>query len=423
MTEELLHFIWKYKLLKPGAYSTTDNTAIEFLHYGQHNSHAGPDFLDARIKINHTEWAGSIEMHKKSSDWFLHQHHTDKAYDNVVLHVVYEHDKEIYNSKQQAIPCFEIKKYVPNEVLLQYEKLYSNKQKIPCGSLFCEVAEATRELWLERVLIERMESKTQFIEEIFAFTQYNWDETFYLLLCKNFGFHVNSEAFFQLGKSIPLTLLLKHTHNLNQVEALLYGQSGLLHEKHKDSYPQQLHKEYQYLQHKYRLHSINNSLKFLRLRPKNFPSIRLAQLAGFILKYQHTFSKIVEAKYLQEAKKLFEVSVSGYWKTHYTFDTPSTREEKPLGTSSIENIMINTVCPILFFYGKQKQDDSLSEKAVKWYYQLKTEKNSLVALFFDVGFKALHAAHSQALLQLHQNYCAQKKCLQCGIGLAIVGKR
>ena len=423
MTEDLLHFIWKYKLLKPIPLYTTSKTELQISKYGEHNIHAGPDFSNARIKLSDTEWAGTIEIHKKSSDWFLHNHHINKAYDNVILHVVYEYDKEIYNSKQQPIPCFELKQFLQDGVLQKYENLYQNKQSIPCGTLFNDVPDIIKEPWLERVLVERLETKTNFIQELFTFTKNNWDETFYLLLCKNFGFHVNSDAFLQVGKSIPLTTLLKHTNAPAQIEALLFGQSGLLHKDLKDDYAQSLFNEYTYLKHKYNLTAIPHNLKFLRLRPQNFPTIRLAQLANFSLKYQHTFSKIVEANTVKEVKDIFSISVSDYWKTHYTFDEESVFKEKIMGKSSIENIIINTVCPLLFFYGKAKQNENLIEKAVKWYYELKSEKNNITKLFEELSFKPKHAGHSQALIQLNNNYCSQKKCLQCSLGVFILSKK
>jgi hypothetical protein len=423
MTEDLLHFIWKYKLLKPINLYTTSKTELQIIKTGEHNTHAGPDFTNARIKIGDTEWAGTIEIHKKSSDWFLHNHHTDKAYDNVILHVVYEHDKEIQNSKQQPIPCLELKPFLMDGVLEKYENLYKNKQPIPCGTLFTDVPDIIKEPWLERMLVDRLEDKTNFVQELFTFTKNNWDETFYLLLFKNFGFHINSDAFLQIAKSIPLNTLLKHANSTQQVEALLFGQSGLLHKDLKDEYTQNLFKEYNYLKHKYQLIPIPHNLKFLRLRPQNFPTIRLAQLANFILKYQHTFSKIVEATKIEDVKKLFTISVSDYWQTHYTLDELSVFEEKNFGKSSIENIIINTVCPLLFFYGKIKQDESLIEKAVKWYDELKPEKNNITKLFEELSFKPKHAGHSQALIQLNNNYCTNKKCLQCSIGVFILSKK
>jgi hypothetical protein len=422
MTEDLLHFIWKYKLLKPVNLYTTLNKSIEIIRHGEHNLNSGPDFTNARITLDGIEWAGTIEIHKKSSDWFLHHHETDKAYDNVILHVVYQHDKEIYNSKRQTIPCLELKDILIDDVISKYKNLYQSKRQIPCGTLFMSVSAVIRESCLERMLIERLETKTNFIKELFNFTKNNWDETFYLLLFKNFGFHVNSDAFLQIAKSIPLTVLLKHVNSSMQIEALLYGQSGLLHQNLKDEYGKSLLKEYKYLKHKYDLGPIPHNLKFLRLRPQNFPTIRIAQLANFISNYQHTFSKIIESNSISEVKKLFATSVSDYWKNHYVFDEENIFKEKDLGTLSIENIIMNTVCPILFFYGKEKNNDGMIEKSVKWYEELKPEKNHIVKLFEEFGFKPKNALHSQALIQLYTNYCEYTKCLQCTIGVSIISK-
>ena len=420
MTEDLLHFIWKYKLLKPKYYYTTSKSRLQIIKCGEHNQHAGPDFTNARIKIDDTEWAGTVEIHKKSSDWLLHNHHTNKAYNNVILHVVYEHDKEIYNSKQQIIPTLELKGILQDNVLSKYEYLHQSKQQIPCGKLFMDVSPIIREPWLERMLVERLEAKTAFIHELYSFTKNNWEETFYLLLFKNFGFHVNSDAFLQIAKSIPLTILLKHSHSPLQIEALLLGQSGLLSSNIKDTYGKDLYKEYNYLKHKYNLTTIPHNLKFLRLRPQNFPTIRIAQLAYFIKNYQHTFSKIIESNRVGEVKELFSISVSDYWKTHYVFDEESPDKQKHLGNLSIENIIINTVCPLLFFYGKEKQDDAMVEKAVKWYEELKPEKNNITKLFEALNFKPYHAVHSQGLIELYNNYCARKQCLQCALGVSIL---
>ncbi len=422
MTENLLHFIWQYKLLKPISYYTTQNNSLEIIKCGAHNKDAGPDFTNVRIKIDDTEWAGTVEIHKKSSDWYLHRHETNKAYDNVILHVVYEHDKDIYNSKQQLIPCLELKHILIDDVISKYENLYQSKQQIPCGSLFNEVAAITQESCLERMLFERLEAKTDFIKELYHFTKSNWEETFYLLLFKNFGFHTNSDAFLQIAKTIPLTVLLKHANSTTQVEALLFGQSGLLNATLKDKYGKGLLKEYEYLKHKYSLTPIAHNLKFLRLRPQNFPTIRIVQLANFISKYQHTFSKIIESNSVKDVKKLFAISVSDYWKCHYVFDEESISKEKHLGNLSVENIIINTVCPLLFFYGKEKQDESIIEKAVKWYDELKPERNKFIKLFEELKFKPKHAGHSQALLQLYANYCSPKKCLACNIGVSILSK-
>jgi len=417
MTEDLLHFIWKFKLLKLKNLFSIGEMPLHIIKCGEHNTHAGPDFTNARIKLGDTEWAGNIEIHKRSSDWFVHNHQYDTAYDNVILHVVYEYDKEIHNSKNQVIPCFELKGFIEEDLLKRYEHLYKNKQSIPCGKLFSEAPPIIKEAWLERMLIDRLESKTQFTQELFEFTGHNWDETLYLLLCKNFGFKINGDAFLQLGKSVPLHILLRQANSIEQTEALLYGQSGLLDKDYKDAYIKRLQKEYAYLKHKYQLPPpIPHTWKFLRLRPRNFPTIRIAQLAGFVSKYQHTFSKIIEATSVKEVKKLFQASTSSYWENHYVFDEQSVVIEKKLGNSSIENILINTVLPLLFFYGKIREEESLCEKAILWLQELKPESNHITKLFEEIYFKANDAGQSQALLQLHEKFCAAKKCLSCGIG-------
>ncbi len=421
MTEDLLHFIWKFKLLKPKNLFSIGEMPLSIINYGEHNTHAGPDFTNARIKLGDTEWAGNIEIHKRSSDWFVHNHQHDRAYDNVILHVVYEHDKEIHNSKNQPILCFELKGFIEEDLFKRYEHIYKSKQNIPCGKLFSEVPSIIKEAWLERMLIERLESKTQFIQELFEFTRTNWDETLYLLLCKNFGFKINGDAFLQLGKSVPLHILLKQANSIEQTESLLYGQSGLLDKGYRDTYIKRLQKEYAYLKHKYQLPDpIPHTWKFLRLRPRNFPTIRIAQLASFVSNYQHTFSKIIEASSIKEVKKLFQTSTSPYWKNHYVFDEQSIIVEKKLGNSSIENILINTVCPLLFFYGKIRKEEALCEKALEWLYTLKPEHNSITKAFEQLGYKPATAGHTQALLQLHSYFCETKKCLSCGIGASLL---
>ncbi|HXB42341.1 MAG TPA: DUF2851 family protein [Bacteroidia bacterium] len=421
MTEDLLHFIWKFKLLRPVSLCTTVNLPLKIIHPGTHNTDAGPDFSNGRIVLGDTEWAGNIEIHKHSSQWELHNHHKDKAYNNVILHIVYEHDKEVFNSMGQPIPTMELKHFIEPGILYKYENLYKNKQEIPCGTLFSQCTDIVKEPWLERMLIERLERKTTLIKELFEFTGHNWDETFYLLLCRNFGFKVNAEPFLQLGRQMPLHTLLKHAGNLQQVEALLFGQSGLLEGEFTDLYTKQLQKEFAFLRHKYQLAPMQNKQwKFLRMRPGNFPTVRIAQMAAFIQNYQHTFSKITEARTVKEVKILFGVSASAFWKTHYTLNEESILQEKKLGDSSVENILINTVCPILFFYGKERKEESLCEKAIEWYRQLKPESNNITKKYEDLSFKSLHAAHSQSLIQLHDSYCSIKKCLQCGIGTYIL---
>lgn len=421
MTEDLLHFIWKFKLLKPIPLCTTGNLPLKIVRPGDHNTHAGPDFTNGRIVLNNTEWAGNIEIHKRSSDWDLHNHQVDAAYDNVILHVVHEHDREVFTSKKQPVPCLELRHYIEPGLLERYESLYKNKRGIPCGNQFAQGKEAGRAAWLERMLAGRLEGKTAFIKELFQSTQHNWDETLYLLLCKNFGFSVNAEPFLLLGRRMPLRILLKYKEDLLRLEALLFGRAGLLEGDLTDEYARQLQKEYAFLAHKHQLSgAFTTPWKFLRMRPDNFPTLRLAQMAAFIYKYEHTFSKLLEATTAQEAIDLFKVSVSAYWQDHYTFKKPVVKRSRELGRASLENILINTVCPLLFFYGKERQQEDLCEKAMDWYSQLKAEDNHITRSYEELGFKAAHAGHSQALLQLHANYCSTRQCLQCGIGTGLL---
>lgn len=422
MTEDLLHFIWKFKLLRPIPLCTTARLPLKIVHPGHANAHAGPDFTNGRIVLNNTEWAGNIEIHRRSSDWDLHNHQVDEAYDNVVLHVVHEHDREVFTSKKRAVPCLELRHYIEPGLLERYELLYKNRREIPCGNQFAQCKEVSRTAWLERMLTSRLEGKTAFIKELFDSTRHSWDETFYLLLCKNFGFSVNAGPFLLLGRTMPLTMLLRYREDLTRLEALLFGAAGLLAGELTGEYPRRLQQEYAFLQHKHQLPPPAGAAawKFLRMRPDNFPTLRLAQMAAFIHTYQHTFSKLMEARTAEEAIGLFKVSVSPYWQNHYTFKKEALKKSRELGRSSLENILINTVCPLLFFYGKERQQEDLCEKALDWYSELKAEDNHVTRSYAELGFKAEHAGHSQALLQLHANYCSTHQCLQCGIGASLL---
>ena len=421
MTEDLLHFIWKLRLLKPVPLFTTAGFPLKIVHPGAHNTHAGPDFTNGRIVLGGTEWAGNIELHRRSSEWELHQHHHDKAYDNVILHVVYEHDREVFTSQKQLIPCLELKHYVEPHVPEQYLSLYKTRREIACGSGFAGCDGHVRSSWLERMLVERLERKCAFIKEVFGQSRQNWDETFYLLLCRNLGFRVNAEPFFQLARRTPLQLLLKHADKPLQLEALLFGQAGMLEEPYENDYPNKLKKEYAFLRHKYALSALPaHTWKMLRMRPANFPSLRIAQLAAFAARGRSAFSIITEAASAEEAKSLFRVSASPWWNKHYSLKVESPDSAKKIGEAAIENILVNTVCPLLFFYGRERNMERLCEKALDWYPSLKAESNHITRLYEQPGFKPLHAGQSQALIQLHDEYCSVKRCLHCGIGAQLI---
>lgn len=423
MTEELLHFIWKLRLLKPVPLFTSAGFPLKIVHPGLHNTHAGPDFTNGRIVLNGTEWAGNIELHRRSSEWELHNHHHDKAYDNVILHVVYEHDREVFTAQERPLPCLELRQYIEPHVLEQYQALYKTRREIACGSGFSTCGDQARSSWLERMLVERLERKCAIIKEAFGQSRYNWDETFYLLLCRNFGFKVNAEPFFHLARRTPLQLLLKHADKPLQLEALLFGQAGMLEEGYDEEYPLALKKEYAFLRHKYSLSPLPaHTWKMLRMRPGNFPALRIAQLAAFVPRCRNAFSVITEATSADNIKHLFRVEASPWWNNHYTLKVKSPDSVKKPGEAAIENILINTVCPLLFFYGRERNLEHLCEKALDWYGRLKPESNRVTRHYEDLGFRPAHAGQSQALLQLHEGYCTAKRCLHCGIGAQLIRK-
>ena len=425
MKEDLLHYVWRLKKFALDELKTTDQESIAIHQFGQHNHHAGPDFLNARISIGDTEWAGNVEMHLKSSDWINHKHSEDPAYNNVVLHIVYEEDVPIIRpSTGEKIPCLELKRRIPPKIQSQYLRLLHNEKRIPCEGALDAVPSFTWKLWMERLAIERLEEKLAPIQQAMEQTQNNREEVFYRFLAKNFGMKVNAEPFERLARATPLLILAKHKGNLFQIEALLFGQAGMLNNDFKDDYPNRLKKEYQFLKNKYKLTPIHLSeWKRLRLRPANFPTIRIAQFAQLIHISQRLFSRVLWVQKLKEINELFNVGVSEYWKTHYLFDKESKFRNKNLGPSAVKLITINTIIPFLFHYGKEKQEDTFKDKALMLFNSIKPESNQIISTWKELGISPDNASQSQALLQLRNKYCDHKKCLECMIGNAIIGKK
>jgi len=424
MNEDFLHHLWKFRLYNSLGLKTTVGEELLILKTGQHNTDGGPDFFNSQIKIGKTKWAGNVEVHLKSSDWKKHAHDKDGAYKNVILHVVYENDEDVFSSDGNKIAALELKDRFNPKIYENYLKLIESKEWIPCQKYISNVDKITVTSWMERLLVERLESKTQSILDTLKLNRNNWEETFYQHLAKNFGFKTNGVPFESLAKSLPLNYLAKHKDHLSQIEALLFGQAGLLDKNFKDDYPNALKKEYTFLQKKYSLNPIDGSLwKFLRLRPGNFPTIRIAQFAQLIHKSSKLFSKILEQEDIDRIKSFFSVSTSDYWKSHFTFDKPSTLKEKTLGSDSAAIIIINTVVPLIFAYGKHRQSEEHEERALQILEQLSPEKNSIIDNWNSLGIKAINAANTQSLLQLKNEYCSKKKCLVCGIGSKIISQQ
>jgi hypothetical protein len=419
--EDLLQYLWRTKRFDLHDLQTTEGDAIEIQDFGTPNHHAGPDFLNAKIKINNTLWAGNVEMHVRASDWLLHGHTQDLAYDNVILHVVFEEDKPIYQMGSERMPCLELRSRIPLKIANTYQKLLHNEYWIPCQAHFSEVAEMTKAFWLDRLLVERLEHKTKAIEIAWRYNNNDWEETFYQFLASNFGVKVNAEPFECLARSLPQRILSKHKDSLFQIEALLFGQAGMLNYAFEDDYPEQLKKEYQFLKAKYQLQPIEViSWKFMRLRPANFPTIRLAQLAQLVHQSSHLFSRILEIETIVEIEALFKVQPSAYWENHYLFDKPSEKRSKAMGKKTINLLIINTLSPFLFLYGTKRGIQSYRDRAIKWLETIPAEENNIIENWQQLGMQPKSAYETQALIQLKNEYCNTKNCLNCAIGNAIL---
>ncbi len=422
MTENLLQFIWQHRLYaSKEPLKTAEGETLLVLHPGTLNTHAGPDFLEARIILNSTLWAGNIEVHVKSSDWILHQHQKDANYDRLILHVVYLHDATISTSQGTVFSTIELKSYVEESLFERYRQLMESNRFIPCDSRIATVSTLTVQMQLERMLAERLEEKTGRIIELLNLKKNNWHEVFYIQLARAFGLHINQDAFERVALQTPLHLFEKYKNQQPIIEALLFGQAGFLSDYFDEPYPDVLHSEYQYLKKLYALEPISVHLwKFLRLRPANFPTIRLAQFAQLIVQSTHLFSKILNAQSLSELEDLFDVEVSGFWLNHYTFRDESAQKKKHLGKSFIHTLISNAVVPSLFIYGKLQGQNHLCERAIYFLQQLPAETNQIIRKWESKMGVAKNAADTQARLQLHKKYCLPKKCLSCGIGYEIL---
>jgi hypothetical protein len=422
-TEDFLHYIWKFRLFERADLQTTAGEVIEIFSAGMHNTDSGPDFHNARIKIGDTTWAGNVELHLSSSDWKKHKHSTDNAYDNVILHVVYRDDEPVTLSDGRPLPALELKDRIPDDLYSRYHNLLFGKQAIiPCEANIGKLDDFTLRTWLTRVLIERLEKKSAAVTAALALNRGDWEETFYQFLAANFGFKTNAVPFELLAKSLPQNIFAKHKNNPIQIEALVFGQAGFLTDELTDAYPVMLKKEYDFLRKKYSLTPVENHLwKFMRLRPQNFPTIRLAQFAALIVNANHLFSKILDIRDVKGLQNLFtEIKINPYWETHYRFDKPSAPVSKNMGEASINILLLNTLALFLFSYGKHHSQQYYIDRSLKLLEALPGEQNNIIADFNSLGVKTTTAFESQAILELKNYYCNYKKCLQCSVGNKIL---
>ncbi len=421
MQEDFLHYLWKHKKVDIANLKTTTNQVISITNVGEHNLNTGPDFFNARLKIGEQLWAGNVEIHTKSSDWFLHNHETDSNYDNVILHVVWEHDTEVFRKDNSTIETLELKHYVPKEALTNYEKLFgASKAWINCEHEFNTIDSFKIDHWLDRLFFERLERKSKTIETILTNSTNDWEAVLFKLLAKNFGLKVNGDSFSSIANSFDFTIVRKQQSKLLSLEALFLGQGKTLDEDVEDVYVKNLQKEYQFLQQKFKLSNANVvPLQFFRLRPINFPTIRLSQLANLYHLHQNLFSKIIAAKSLEEFYTLFSVETSPFWKTHYTFKKESKPVTKRVAKSFIDLLIINTIIPLQFSYAKY-QGKSVEENILNIMQQIASEKNNIVNKFNSLKPVSKSALQSQALIQLKTEYCDKNKCLQCVVGNALL---
>ena len=420
MTEKLLQFIWQFQYFNKQSLTTTTGDLLQVVNAGQLNKNQGPDFEQARLVINETAWAGTVELHIHASDWMRHGHHEDERYNKVILHVVWNNDVPVIDSEGNSFPTLELQTRVSNLLLNHYDHWMQGDQQIPCGKTITTVPSITWQTWKSRLLIERLIAKNKLIQQHLEQTNFHWEEVFWRMLCRYFGGSINGVSFEQLAVSLPVQILSKHKTQIHQLEALLLGQAGLLHKNFEEEYPKLLYREYQFLQKKYQLRVINLPPSFLRMRPGNFPTVRLAQLAMLVQNSQSLFSKIKEAKNISEIKPLLSVTANDYWNYHYRFDEEAEHLPKKTGSQLFDTLIINTVVPVLFAYGNYTNDAATKEKALSWLEEVGAEKNSLIAPFVSLGIINSNAFDSQALLQLKKEYCDAKRCLECAVGNAIL---
>ncbi len=418
MSEEFLHFLWQYKYYKPGLFFTHQDHQMEVIHPGLPNSNAGPDFFNAKIKLDDVVWAGNVEIHLQASDWYNHHHHTDSLYDNVVLHVVLNNDREVRTSSGRVIPCWEMS--VPDNLLNDYQALKDHKGWISCENYIGDVSCFEIGSWIERMLIEKLEKKVAGISELLEVYRNDWHQVFFVVLARSFGFGINGDPFEQLARQIPWQCVSKNADSLEKLEALFLGQAGFLDNLiHEDVYVQQLEREYKVMKRKYGLQPMPAChWRFLRMRPGNFPTVRLVQLASLLAGSAFLFDRLLDCEKLSDARRLLSARPSHYWHNHYRPGVEAPPKSKRIGRQAVDLLIINTVTPLFFAYGKLRDHTALQQRALDWLNELPPEKNSIVNGWArpSIGIQAVSSAQSQGLVYLKRNYCNHRKCLSCRIG-------
>ena len=421
MNEDFLQYVWRYKMFSKVDFKTTDNAHLSIIKSGLHNKNAGPDFLNAQLKIDGQTWIGNVEMHLKASDWYLHNHEKDLNYDAVILHVVWENDVDIYMKNNKPIPTLVLKNLIDETVLNNYKNLFlAPTNWLPCKNAISTVDKFIFNNWKERLFFDRLERKSVEINVLLQQENNNFEAVLFQLLIKNFGLKVNGNSFLRLAQSVDYSVIKKLSFHTNQLAAILFGQAGFLEEETEDEYQKELRKEYDYLKHKFKLNHIpKNEFSFFRMRPNNFPTIRIAQLVSLFKKHQNLFSKLIAIDNLKEFYELFTIVVNPFWQTHYNFESISKKSPKKITTSFVDLLIINTIIPLKFLFQKSRGEVD-EEFFLVLLKKMKPEKNNIISKFSEIGVSSKNAFDTQALLELKNNYCAPKRCLECAIGNAIL---
>ena len=423
MTEAFLQYVWQHKLLE-GGLTTTDGQPVVVERVGELNKDAGPDFLDARITVGGILWAGNVEVHIKASDWRSHQHSDDKAYNNVILHVVYAYDYDVVLENGRKVPTVEIADAIPEHVWRNYDDLMqsASANSIPCASRLKEIPEFLFHIGQDRLLVERLQRKSDDVERLLKATRGNWEQVCYMIIAHYFGGKTNAFPFELLAKITPMGVLAKIKNDPFRIEALFFGQAGILGDVFYDDYPNALQREYNYMRVAYNLKPMPAHLwKFFRMRPASFPTLRISQFSNLISRSSNLFSKLLETKEVKSLRTFFDVEASDYWRNHFRFDKPVDKGSiKTLGDNTVDTILINAWVPLLFRYGQSHDDDSLKEQALNILHQIPAEKNTIVRLWQKAGIEPVDAADSQAILQRYNEYCSKKRCLDCSLAFRLL---
>lgn len=419
INEEILSFIWQHQLIEPKHLECTKGEKIIVSNQGLINKNSGPDFKNAKLKIGISEWYGSVEIHIKSSQWNLHGHQNDDAYKGVILHVVYEDDMPLNN-----VPTLELKGKIDPWYFSFYQELMERKSFVACEQNLKSIDKKTLPIFKSRLLIERLVEKNNYINQILKNNTHDWEATLYKVLLSSFGFSVNKYAFEQLSEKLDWSILKKYTSNIDQLETLLFGTAGWLDEEYKDEYLRQLSKEWSFLQKKHNIQSLPKSIwQLSRMRPSNFPTIRIAQIATLLHHEPRLFHQLIELKKPEQLHLIFSKKTTTYWQSHYLPEKESkTKSKGKLGKASIDILLINSVAPILFTYGKNMNQNEYIDAGIELLENIKPETNSIINNWKKLGFEIKNAADSQALLFLKKNMCNHKKCLDCAIGIRLFKK-